>query len=105
MSSPQGRTRSTSRHRRTNVIDSTPPEGAVFEGVNVDERFNQRLNVLDELLNTERDYMSDLKTIVDFYKRNLEAGKKELYRYDWTVLHNTTRKKILYPSIGNMKFY
>lgn len=40
-----------------------------------DSKITDRLNVLDELLNTERDYLGDLTTVVQYYLEPMKAGK------------------------------
>lgn len=42
--------------------------------VSSDEKIESRLNVLDELLNTERDYLNDLTTLIERYLVPLRSG-------------------------------
>lgn len=71
MESQGGRTRSQSRGRRGNLLseDSPPVVGVFIEQAQVDDAISQRLNVLDELLNTERDYLNDIRVIVEKYQK------------------------------------
>jgi len=58
-----------SRGRMIGTMDDGPPPMAQYQDLTKDEidSIDKRLNVLDELLNTEKDYLSDLQSVVDLY--------------------------------------
>lgn len=66
-----------SRGRMIGTLDDGPPAMAAYQDLSKAETdsIDKRLNVLDELLNTERDYLSDLQAVVDMYIEPMRNGR------------------------------